>query len=300
MTPLVSVIIPLYNRQSTIQACITSILEQTFQDFEIIVVDDGSSDSSIEMVREIKDERLRLYCNFNNSGAQAARNRGISESMGDWIAFLDSDDKYLPHSLSSRLDVATSQGVGVVHSDCLVEKKKTKKAKLLGIPPWQNNIYEQILRRPGPVYQALFVRKECLINIGFLDEKIKAFQEWDTMIRLAKNNRFGYVFQPTFIYNRTGNDTISGNLHNEAQGYLQIVTKHQSEILRVCGKNAMSTHYWRIARYSLAAGNRSLARGYYHTAWKWSRMNWRLWAYVPIIFFGKKCQDIIYKIFDKA
>jgi len=300
MKPCISVIIPLYNRQKTIRSCIESVLGQSFNEFEIVIIDDRSTDDSVNIVRKFKDLRVRLFCNSRNFGAQAARNRGISEAKGDWIAFLDSDDKYLPNSLLSRLEVATSQGVSVVHSDCLVEKKITKKAKLLGVPPWQNNIYEQILRRPGPVYPALLVRKECLVSIGLLDETIKAFQEWDTTIRLAKNNKFGYVSQPTFVYNRTGNDTISGNLRNEAQGYLQIITKHRSEILRLCGNKAMSTHYWRTSRYYLAAGDRNLAWKYYRTAWEWSRINWRLWGYIPIILFGKKFQYLIYRILDKT
>ncbi|MET1754008.1 glycosyltransferase [Novosphingobium sp. RD2P27] len=97
--PLISVVIPVYNRANTLLAALQSVFDQTLQDFEIIVVDDGSSDDPEAVVRQLNDPRVR-YTRQDNQGANVARNLGISLARGKWIALLDSDDRFLPHHLS--------------------------------------------------------------------------------------------------------------------------------------------------------------------------------------------------------
>jgi len=86
-----SVVIPLYNKERSVKNTIESVLNQTFQDFEVIVVNDGSTDNSLEVVKSFNDERIRII-NQKNSGVSSARNRGIKEAKYEWIAFLDADD----------------------------------------------------------------------------------------------------------------------------------------------------------------------------------------------------------------
>jgi len=106
--PKISVIIPTYNREKTIASSIKSVLNQTFQDFEIIVIDDGSRDQTIEVVRNYqkKDKRIKLFClNKNSGGPVEPRNIGIENSQGEYIAFLDSDDLYLPDNLRIKSEI---------------------------------------------------------------------------------------------------------------------------------------------------------------------------------------------------
>jgi len=105
MLPIVSVIIPVYNRSSTITRSVESALAQTFQALEVIVVDDGSSDATRDRVESIQDERLRLIRHESNRGAAAARNTGMQASQAKYIAWLDSDDEWLPEKLQTQLDV---------------------------------------------------------------------------------------------------------------------------------------------------------------------------------------------------
>jgi glycosyltransferase involved in cell wall biosynthesis len=96
--PLISVVIPVYNGERTIYDAITSVLAQTFQDFELIVIDDGSQDSTTDILAAIHDPRLKVF-SFENAGPSKSRNRGISFACGEYISFLDADDLWTPDKL---------------------------------------------------------------------------------------------------------------------------------------------------------------------------------------------------------
>lgn len=257
MNELVSIIVPVYNRASKIERALRSIEAQTYPHWEVIVIDDGSTDGTPEVVKRIaeKDRRIRLIRHECNRGAQAARNTGIRAAKGEWIAFLDSDDEWLPHSLKVRLEEARRRNVKVVHSDCYVIKEDGS-LKLYGIPPLAGWIYREVLARPGPMFPSLLVHNTALRRIGLLDERIIAYQEWDTAIRLAKYYPFSFIPEPTFIYDCRGTDTISRDTLKNAIGYEQVIRKHLWSILRNLGPRALSNHYFAAAFRYRKAGHR--------------------------------------------
>ena len=246
---MVSVVIPTYNRSEPIQCAIQSVLDQTYSDLEVVVVDDRSNDNTVQIVEEYaqKDPRIRLLVHSERKGAQAARNTGIRAASGEWIAFLDSDDTWFPDSLELRLRLAREMGTKVVHSDWRVLNPPNVKVKSLKIPYPQGQIYKEVLRKYGPVFPALLVCKESLARIGYLDEEIVAFQEWDTAIRLAKYYEFSFLPKATFIYDCRHPDTISKNALRTAQGYEQVLTKHRWSILRYTGPKTLASHYQGVA-----------------------------------------------------
>jgi glycosyltransferase involved in cell wall biosynthesis len=258
--PLVSIIIPAYNRQRSLPRAIESILNQTHRDLEIIVVDDGSTDNTAAIAEEfaLRDFRIRLICHGKNRGAQAARNTGARSANGRWLNFFDSDDWMLPTSIEARLTVARNQGVKVVHSDALVLRPNQDRT-LFGVRPLNGSIYEALLRAPGPMFPAMIVTADAFQEMGDLDERVMAYQEWDAAIRLAKHHAFGFVPEPTFVYDCTGYDTISKGLTNSATGYEYIVTKNFSEILLRLGPKTISQHYEIIASHYIQAGASDLA-----------------------------------------
>jgi len=125
-TPTFSVVIPAYNRAHLIRATIDSVLEQTFGDFEVLVVDDGSKDNTGEVVSAITDPRVR-YVRQENAGANAARNRGIDEALGPFVAFLDSDDTFLPHHLEMAHQKLSQDPEQIIYSQVIVDRGGGKK-----------------------------------------------------------------------------------------------------------------------------------------------------------------------------
>lgn len=260
--PIVSVVIPTFNRGHVIEKAVKSILGQSLQSFEIIIIDDGSTDDTARIVSEISknEPRIIFLKHDTNKGAQVARNRGIKAARGVWIAFLDSDDEFLPESLAIRLKIARDNDVDVVHSECLVLRDNNEK-KFYGVPPIAGNVYLEVLRRPGPVFPALLVKKKAIRKIGWLDEHILSYQEWDTAIRLAKHYRFGFSSEATFIYDCRGTDTLSRDMLRDARGYEQIFSKHRMMIWKHLGLQALAHHYeFAASRYCLAGNQKETLR----------------------------------------
>jgi glycosyltransferase involved in cell wall biosynthesis len=233
-----------------------SVQAQTYQNWEAIVADDGSRDSTPEVVEQLarEDGRIRLVRQDRNRGAQAARNAGIHAAKGEWIAFLDSDDQYLPHSLEVRLKFVTKEGAEVIHSDCYIIDVDGSR-RLYDRRPIAGYAYTRLLKGEGPMFQGLLVSKKALAQINYLDENIVAFQEWETSIRLAKHYPLAYVPEPTFSWDCRNSDTISKDLRRNGRGYEQVVRKHSLAIVRHAGPRMLAEHYRRIADWYRRGGD---------------------------------------------
>jgi len=258
---LVTVVVPSFNRASKIEGALRSIQRQTCPYWEAVVVDDGSVDDSADKVAQLarEDPRIRLIRHRYNRGAQAARNTGIDAARTKWIAFLDSDDEWLPESLELRLDAAERGGLGVVHTGAYIIRENGDKS-LYEVPATQGWVHTELLKRHGPMFQGLLVAKEALVKIGGLDERIVALQEWDTSIRLAEHFRFGFLAAPTFIWDCRGSDTMTKDRRRDAMGYEQVVSKHFFSMLRT-GPETLLIHYRKLAqRYANADAKADLCR----------------------------------------
>jgi len=241
---LVSVVVPAFNREHEIVKAVESVRGQTHRAIEIVLVDDGSTDGTADICAALAlaDTRIRLVRHARNMGAQAARNSGVKLSDGEWLAFLDSDDTYVPDSVAVRLEAAARSGASVVHSACEAIDSRGS-VQPFPVPPLEGNIYAEVLSAPGPVFSSLLVRRDAMARVGELDERIQSYHEWDTAIRLARTERFAFVRRPTFVYDLRTINAISRNAQRSADGYGQIVAKHRSEILRVNGRRALAAHY---------------------------------------------------------
>lgn len=273
--PLVTVVIPVFNREATIEAALASVQAQTFSGWEAIVVDDGSVDSTQEKIIHFtrKDSRITLKSHARRRGAQAARNTGIDAARTKWVAFLDSDDLWLPNSLELRLRAANDYAMEVVHSGAYMIDEDGKRS-VYELPALHGWIYRDILRGPGPMFQGLLVSADALRRIGGLDERVVAMQEWDTAIRLSKHYEFAYVPVPTYIWDCRCQNTITKDALRDAKGYEQVVHKHFSSILRHAGLAAISVHFGTLARRYYRAGAKTAAYRNFFYSLLWPA-NWR-------------------------
>lgn len=231
MTPRVSVIIPVHNRAATIGRSINSVLTQTATDYEIIVVDDGSTDDTREIVRAIPDARIRLICHQQNSGAAAARNTGMQAALGYYIAWLDSDDEWLPDKLKIQLDA-------------LQQASPDEKASYTGVKRIEKNIgvRDYIPRHPdhkqlfmgcdlGPGSTLMFERS-LLDTVGFLDTSFKRYEDWDWLLRYSSSFRLLAVDIPLAIVYYDASGRSAKNLEGSAITFV----KKYSEYLRQFGR----------------------------------------------------------------
>jgi len=244
----ISVIIPAYNRAGAIRKCLDSVINQTLSPLEILVVDDGSTDDTVATVSSCQHHRISIRCLAldRNRGAQAARNQGIREAKGDWIAFQDSDDEWLPEKLEKQVAVLESNKCGpmtVVHTNCLRDEHQAGERRLWALPRVDGeSVFPSLLSSPGPMFQGMFTSKAALEKIGLLDENVPSYQEWDTAIRLAKICRFVHLQEPLFIYHLHTGETISKSGKRDVDGYQFVVDKNRDEILRCCGKKVYNHH----------------------------------------------------------
>jgi glycosyltransferase involved in cell wall biosynthesis len=246
---LVSVVIPTYNRAHLVGRALESLFAQTYPRWEAIVVDDGSRDDTVKVAEEIaaRDQRVRVLRHERNSGAQAARSTGIRSSRGEWITFLDVDDWYLPQSLELRMRAAERSGAPVVHSEGLVLRSSEGAPEPFGARQLAGDVYRELLAASAMLFPTLLVRRNTLDAIDGLDVTLKAYQEWDLSIRLARVARFAFVPEPTFVYDCTHADSISRSSGRAARGYERIVRTHLMAVTRLCGPRVLARHFRNVA-----------------------------------------------------
>lgn len=197
---LISVIIPAYNQGQYLRQAIESVLNQTCQDFEIIVVDDGSTDDTQQAARSFDDPRLS-YVYQSNRGLSAARNTGIRKSSGELITFLDSDDLFLPQKLEIlSAELERRHELGFVAGQAVpIDENGEKVGQIISVPIPEPSV-RLLLWNPLHVGSTL-VRREWLDCAGYFDENLRAYEDWDMWLRLARCGcSMGWVAQPVSLY----------------------------------------------------------------------------------------------------
>ena len=260
-SPSISVIIPTHNRANTITNCINSVLSQSYSVNEIIVVDDCSSDDTVKLLSSING-RIKFIRNDTQLGAQASRNVGIKAAKSDWIAFLDSDDEWLPDKLQKQISALSSvdyNPLTVVHGDCYINNSKSDN-KIWNLDKIDgDNVYKKLLSKSGTLFPAIITSKHALKKINYLDEDVPSFQEWDTSISLAEYCRFIHIQEPLFTYN-IHNDSISNDSTTSIEGYKYIIEKHKKDIKKFCSDTAYNKHLLICSTMALNSGQYNNSR----------------------------------------
>ncbi|WP_315790564.1 glycosyltransferase [Fischerella sp. JS2] len=223
--PLFSIVIPTYNSEKTIRQTIESVLKQTFSDFELIIINDGSTDSTLEVISEFQDSRIKIF-SFENAGGNVSRNRGLERATGEFVSFLDADDLWTFDKLESQLNALKANPQAAVAYSWTDYIDEQGKFLLSGTHITANgNVYEQLLisnfleNGSNPL-----IRRKALLELGGFDEHLTAAQDWDMWLRLAQNFNFIAVPRVQILYRISAN-SLSTNLARQEKASLQVLDK---------------------------------------------------------------------------
>jgi glycosyltransferase involved in cell wall biosynthesis len=241
---LVSIVIPIYNREKIICSTIINIQSQAYTNWECIIVDDHSTDDTKNTIEKLskEDNRIKYILNKRSKGAQGARNTGILEAKGKWIAFNDSDDDWMPDKLEKQMKIIGQKNFEpclVVHGNCLVSDHAKNTITKWDLPLVEGKQpYATLLKSASPVFPSIVTSKKALEAIGLLDEKVPSYQEWDTSIKLSEKCEFVHLQEPLFVYNLHSGETISKDIKKDISGYQYIRLKYANDFIKHFGKQA--------------------------------------------------------------
>lgn len=259
---MISVVIPLYNKEKQIAHTLQSVFNQTFQNFEVVIVDDGSTDGSVAEVEKLSDSRIRLI-HQKNAGVAAARNRGIEEAKGDLIAFLDADDEWKPEYLATQYHLSQK------YPDCNVfacnyefrniEGKVTptiiRKLPFTGEDGILSNYFEAASCSHPPLWtSSIVVKKQAIQAIGGFPVGIRSGEDLLTWARLAVNGQIAYSKKVEAIYD-LGEGYVLTNLPPRRQDIGDPVGKELVKLLSVYPEKMALKRYishWHKMRASVA------------------------------------------------
>ena len=284
--PKVSIIIPTYNRANFLPRTIKSVLNQTFQDFELIIVDDCSTDNTQEVVKEFqkKDDRIRYIRLDKNSGAPAhPRNVGIQNARGNFISFLDSDDECFPEKLEKQLELFEKGPADLGFVGCnalMVEEKNGKILKEIKLPSFlKRNTFEKLLEHCFMNISVL-IKSRVLDNVGLFDENLKFAEDWDMWIRISYKYNFDFVLKPLLKrYIHGGNVTQTLSVDEKIKDLKYILKKYKNLYRKY--PEAHSIRLRNMGTIYLLGGDMKMARKYFIKAIKVSP--WYLRSYLNFI-----------------
>lgn len=205
----VSVIIPTYNRKDYLKEALDSVLWQSFKDFEIIVIDDGSNDGTSELIQEEFGSSIRYYWQ-DNQGESAARNRGLEIAQGEYIAFLDSDDRWLKEKLTKQVKYLSENRIpGMVFSQAWIIDKEGKRVES---DPWGIELNNDGIELESLVFNnkisgpsSTLIRRSVFDKVGDFDTNIRYGEDWDLWLRIAKYYDIAFIEEPLIEVRRHRN-----------------------------------------------------------------------------------------------
>ncbi len=225
----VSIIIPVYNGEKYLSETLDSIIGQIFTDWEIVAVNDGSTDNSHTILQEYKSKlgsKMKII-DQENSGVSVARNVAIDNSEGRYFAFIDSDDVWLPEKLEKQIAILDDNpDVALVYSDLLdlVRENTNTRKQILNKKLHRGHIFEPLFYFNFIPLSSVVVKKEIIEKYGNFDAHYKIIQDYDLLLRIAEDNVIDYVDESLLLY-RIHENNISGNVERKERENLELIQK---------------------------------------------------------------------------
>ncbi|MEM1146082.1 MAG: glycosyltransferase family 2 protein [Pseudomonadota bacterium] len=254
MHPKVSVVIPTFNREHTLRRAAQSVLAQSYTNLELIIVDDGSTDNTQAVIESLHDPRVKSFRFTENQGANAARNRGLKEASGIFIAFQDSDDEWLTDKLQQQVDACRASGSFA----CFCRLSRDERLAGRFVPkssyrlvPGQANHANSLLYGSYMSNQTLLLHRNCFETETF-DESLGRLQDWDLCMRIAGRYDFYYLAE-VLVRAFTGSDRISTGAKTYVSAVQQICAKNKASYRK--NPSALATVTLNASVLALKAGN---------------------------------------------
>ncbi|MFH0988289.1 MAG: glycosyltransferase, partial [Parcubacteria group bacterium] len=267
-----SVIIPTYNRVRLLPRAIASVLNQTNTDFELIIVDDGSTDGTRSVVADFQNPRIKYLTHATNKGYAAALNTGIAAATGEYIAFQDSDDEWRADKLENHWRVFHESGheVGVVYSGFWrVSSRGRQFIPGRDVMKREGNLREALLAGNFIGAPASVVRRACFERVGLFDEQLARRQDWEFWLRLSGQYEFRYIDEPLLRANDSP-DSMSND--NRLAGAMQYLLEKHHDLFET-RPAVYAKHCFEIASLLFREGQ--MARG---RQWAWEALRRRPWT----------------------
>ena len=228
-SPLVSIVIPTYNHAPMLQRALATVIKQTYQNWNAIVVNNHSIDNTLEVVASFNDPRIQCI-NFHNNGViGASRNEGISRATGDYVAFLDSDDTWFPTKIEKCVAALKNGSDLVCHAEYWIDE--SGKSRLVAYGPSEAATHHNLIYKGNRIStSATMVRTTLLREVNGFDvsPELISTEDYDLWIRLAaKSNKFAFINEPLGEYHRHDNN-VSANIEKHLAAELALLAKHFS------------------------------------------------------------------------
>ena len=251
--PKVSVVIPAHNHARFLPEALASVQQQTWRDFDVLVVDDGSTDNTAAVVAGFAPHVRYLY--QQNAGPSSARNTGIRHTRGEYVAFLDADDTWMPEKLALQVAYLDAHpDAGLVFTKVLVMSEGGQ--PLYTYPHryrYECRAFERLLLWPYGSMNVVMVRRTCFERFGLFDESLPAAEDWDMWLRVAPFYRLGFLDRPLGTYRQSSNSVSRGSGVQQApEAFRRVLDKLFSDPERLAGRSrAEVTRLRRMAYASL-------------------------------------------------
>lgn len=230
--PHVTVVVPCFNREKTIGEAVLSVLSQDYPDFDVVVVDDGSTDCTLAALAEFEDARLTVIANTEKKGVSGARNTGILHAKGEWIAFQDSDDIWLPGKLKKQMNALDDEDVAVYCAMAIVELDHHQKRVLGRVPQNPRGSCSGYIL-PGLLWtslvstQTMILKSALLKKVGGFDVDLGALVDWELMLRFAQEGTIAFVDEE-LVEQRFSPNSITRSSLRRLQAQQYIFHKHSN------------------------------------------------------------------------
>jgi glycosyltransferase involved in cell wall biosynthesis len=261
-----SIITPVFNRAKTISRCIQSVLSQTYQNWELLIIDDGSKDETAIEVRRFNDIRIKYFYQ-ENSERSIARNNGIEKASGDYICFLDSDDEYMPNHLESLFDeIISNQNQKALFYTLYI--KKTETDVILSKPGTYMSKIEQVYLKYSLTINTLCIHKHILEKEKF-NPKLNIQEDADLLLRVALNYPVIQINKHTTVYNVTSHVTYNlKTLMDTKKSWEFFFETHYDILPSAFLKRKLGMSYLGLADYHFINKNKWEAKKYLLLAFK--------------------------------